>query len=92
MGIAPALFRQDEGRLRCTFLSVGHGSATVLELPSGQTMLYDAGQLGSPAIGTRSVSSPRKKACTRALEVIVSRPVTNVFAITILFLSRRTSV
>jgi len=57
VGFAPALFRQDEGRLRCTFLSVGHGSATVLELPSGKTMLYDAGQLGSPTVGTRSVAA-----------------------------------
>ena len=35
-------------RLRCTFLSVGHGSAAVLELPSGKTLLYDAGEFGVP--------------------------------------------
>jgi competence protein ComEC len=41
----------------CTFLSVGHGCATVLELPDGTTLLYDAGQLGSPTAAARSVSS-----------------------------------
>jgi competence protein ComEC len=41
----------------CTFLSVGHGCATVLELPDGTTLLYDAGQLGSPTAAARSVSA-----------------------------------
>lgn len=31
--------------LRCTFLSVGHGGATLVECPNGRTLLYDAGQL-----------------------------------------------
>ncbi|HEV3024838.1 MAG TPA: ComEC/Rec2 family competence protein, partial [Pirellulales bacterium] len=52
----PLLRSSDEGRLDCTFLSVGHGCAVVLELPDGQTLLYDAGRLGSPAAGARSVS------------------------------------
>jgi competence protein ComEC len=43
--------------LRVTFLAVGHGTCTVLELPSGQTILYDAGSLGSPAAVTKSISS-----------------------------------
>ncbi len=34
--------------LRCTNLAVGHGTAVVLELPDGRTLLYDAGRLGSP--------------------------------------------
>jgi len=46
-----------EPPLYCTILSVGHGSSIVLELPNGQTLLYDAGSLGSPITGTRSVSS-----------------------------------
>jgi len=36
--------RHREG-LRCTFLAVGHGCATVIELPNGQTFLFDAGSL-----------------------------------------------
>jgi len=42
--------------LECTFLSVGHGCAVVLELPDGGTLLYDAGQLGSPDAAARSIS------------------------------------
>jgi len=32
--------------LRCTFLSVGHGLATLIEFPNGETLLYDAGTIG----------------------------------------------
>ncbi len=56
VGFAAAEFRRHDARLDCTFLSMGHGCAVVLELPSGQTMLYDAGQLGSPIMGTRSIA------------------------------------
>ncbi len=57
IGFAPSTFRSDAGRLECTFFSVGHGCSVLLELPSGQTMLYDAGQFGSPEIGARSVAA-----------------------------------
>ncbi len=43
-------------RLECTFISVGHGCSVLLELPDGQTILYDAGQLGSPAAGARNIA------------------------------------
>jgi len=49
--------RTRDGELRATFLAVGHGTCAVLELPSGQTVLYDAGSLGSPEIAHRIVSS-----------------------------------
>jgi competence protein ComEC len=38
-------------------LSVDHGCAVVVELPDGKNMLYDAGRLGSPAGGARSVAA-----------------------------------
>jgi competence protein ComEC len=47
----------DRAELRCTFLSVGHGAAVVVELPGGQTLLYDCGRLGSPTSASRIVSS-----------------------------------
>lgn len=47
---------QREGRLRCTFLAVGHGCAVVLELPDGKTLLYDAGRLGSPSTAARTIA------------------------------------
>lgn len=36
----------DQDEFRCTFLSVGHGLATVIEYPDGQTLLYDTGNFG----------------------------------------------
>ena len=53
---AAANRRHDRRQLDCTFVSVGHGCAVLLEFPSGRTMLYDAGQLGLPAGGVRAIS------------------------------------
>lgn len=50
------LARRDVNHLECTFLSVGHGEAVVIELPGGRTLLYDAGRLGSPVLAARAVS------------------------------------
>lgn len=52
-----AAIGRNEDRLHCTFLAMGHGTCVVLELPGGQTMLYDAGSLGSPEGATRAVAS-----------------------------------
>ncbi|NQT15730.1 MAG: ComEC/Rec2 family competence protein [Planctomycetes bacterium] len=60
-------------RLECTFLSVGHGCAIVLELPSGHTVLYDAGQFASPEYGARSVAERLwSRGITHIDEVILS--------------------
>lgn len=57
VGFSLALLRpRDTDNLNCTFLSVGHGAAVVVELPGGQTLLYDAGRLGSPTRAGRAVS------------------------------------
>jgi competence protein ComEC len=56
VGLLAALARPRGEQLECTFLSVGHGTAVVVELPGGQTLLYDAGRLGSPAGAARIVS------------------------------------
>jgi len=48
---------ESERQLACTIVSVGHGNAVVLELPEGQTILYDAGRLGSPHAGVRAICS-----------------------------------
>lgn len=53
---AAAVDRPGEDQLRCTFLAVGHGTAVVIELPEGETLIYDAGRLGSPAGATRDVA------------------------------------
>jgi competence protein ComEC len=36
---------QPDGRLHCTILDIGHGSAAIVELPDGQVMLVDAGAM-----------------------------------------------
>ncbi len=46
--LSSGIDRAGDQPLRCTLLSVGHGLSVVLELPGGETLLYDAGQLGSP--------------------------------------------
>jgi competence protein ComEC len=56
VGFAAAQIKRPRGELRCAILSVGHGSAVVLELPSGRTMLYDAGELTSPAAAAKTVA------------------------------------
>jgi competence protein ComEC len=56
IGFAAPTLRDEGGRLECTFLSVGHGSSVVLALPSGATMLYDAGQFTSPYGGARAIA------------------------------------
>ncbi|MBU0719589.1 MAG: ComEC/Rec2 family competence protein [Planctomycetes bacterium] len=45
--------RADE--LRITALAVGAGTATVVELPDGQTVLYDAGSMSPPDVGRGTV-------------------------------------
>jgi competence protein ComEC len=40
-----------------TFLSVGHGCAAVVELPDGRVLLCDAGHMGSPDAGGRTIAS-----------------------------------
>jgi competence protein ComEC len=50
-------FATDGPRLECTFLAVGHGGCTVLELPDGRVMLYDAGRMGMPGRAVRAISA-----------------------------------
>jgi competence protein ComEC len=75
LGLAVSYARHDSNRLHCTFLSVGHGSAAVLELPSGKTLLYDAGQLGSPDHAARIISGFLwSRGINRIDAVVVSHP------------------
>jgi competence protein ComEC len=58
VGLGVASWSHDSGdELRCSMLAVGHGTCVVLEFPSGETMLYDAGSLGSPESAANTVSS-----------------------------------
>ncbi|MGQ9576201.1 MAG: ComEC/Rec2 family competence protein [Thermoguttaceae bacterium] len=55
-GMAPALVRSGPLRFNATFLAVDHGCAVVLRLPSGATVLYDAGCFKSPESGTHLIA------------------------------------
>jgi competence protein ComEC len=58
VGIVPALVRNyQRDALECSFVSVGHGACVLLEAPNGETLLYDAGSLGSPEFATQTISS-----------------------------------
>lgn len=57
VGFVVPVLRQRPGELECTVLSVGHGSAAVMELPDGRTLLYDAGQISSPDAATQTIAS-----------------------------------
>jgi competence protein ComEC len=50
LGLLAGTTRFASSELRMTFLSVGHGSCTVLETPDGRTLLYDAGSLKGPGV------------------------------------------
>lgn len=54
---SPRIWPQD-GSLRVTFLDVGQGDATVIELPEGETILIDAGARHETLDMGRSVVSP----------------------------------
>jgi competence protein ComEC len=56
-GFVAPLTRPNPHQLECTFLNVGHGLAAVVELPSGQTLLYDAGQQGGGKTAARSIAN-----------------------------------
>ena len=75
LGFTASFTRHDSNRLHCTFLSVGHGSAVVLELPSGKTLLYDAGQFGSPTRAARIITGFLwSRGITRIDAVVISHP------------------
>jgi competence protein ComEC len=56
---------------RLTFISVGHGLATLIELPQGQTILYDSGRLGQPEPVARVVSNALLSRGKTRLDAIV---------------------
>ncbi len=56
VGLFVAANKPTDDRLHCTFLAMGHGTCVVLELPGDQTILYDAGSLGSPNGASRTIA------------------------------------
>lgn len=61
--------------LRCSFIAVGHGSATLLESPDGGVVLVDAGALGSPERVTDLVARTLwSRGITRLDAVLLTHP------------------
>ena len=73
----PVLLRSltEPPALRCTFIAVGHGAATLIETPSGAKILCDAGALGVPEHVTDTiVRTLWARGITRLDAVILSHP------------------
>lgn len=61
--------------LRCTFLSVGHGSAILVEFPNGKTLLYDAGALDDGERAFRVIRTELwRRGITRLDAIALSHP------------------
>jgi competence protein ComEC len=58
IGLVPPLVREvSRGELAVSFAAVGHGTCVLIETPTGETLLYDAGSLGSPEYATQRIAS-----------------------------------
>lgn len=60
-----------KGELRCSFISVSHGLSILLQLPNGETILYDAGQFAPAAYPSRTISEFLWNSGVRRLDAIV---------------------
>ena len=69
--IANQIARRGENPLVCTFIDVGHGSSVLLQFPSGQNMLYDAGSFGAAEYGARSVAGVLWSERIKRLDAVV---------------------
>jgi competence protein ComEC len=56
LGVLMQVMPHRPGELRCTFVAVGHGGCTVLELPDGHVAVYDAGTMGSSDVTRRHIA------------------------------------
>jgi competence protein ComEC len=69
--LAAPLLPRPQGPLRCTFLSVGHGLAAVIELPTGETLLYDAGAIGDGLRAERAVENYLWSRGKRSVDAVI---------------------
>ena len=70
-GLSLPLWPHRADELRCTFLSVGHGLAVVVELPGGRTLVYDAGQMQDGARAMQTVQGALWQRGVRSVDALV---------------------
>ncbi|MBN1590322.1 MAG: ComEC/Rec2 family competence protein, partial [Pirellulales bacterium] len=71
VGFLSACWSNESDQLDCTFLAVGHGSAVVLQLPNGGTVICDAGSLGSPHGAGQSIAACLWRKGTMHIDAVV---------------------
>lgn len=71
VGLLLPWWPREQSRLRCTFLSVGHGLAVLLELPGGETVLYDGGTLGDGRRAERAIAGLLWQRGYRRLDAVI---------------------
>lgn len=75
VGLAATAWPSSPPGLRCTFLSVGHGSAILVEFPNGKALLYDAGALDDAERAFRVVRAELwRRGLTRLDAIVLSHP------------------
>ena len=80
LGLALGLRTPARSELSCTFLSVGHGCAVLVETPDGRTLLYDAGMINSEERATRTVESALwHRGLSQIDAILISHPDTDHF-------------
>jgi competence protein ComEC len=66
-----ALLPAERQSLHCTVLDVGHGCCVVLQLPGGDTLLYDAGMLAGEKRGGQIIQSALWELGVRRIDGII---------------------
>lgn len=71
LGATLALRSETVEGLRCTFLSVGHGCAVLVETPGGRVLAYDVGCKSAPDFAKRVMSHAVWKRHRRTIDALV---------------------
>jgi competence protein ComEC len=70
LGFAVPALRPGSDQLECQILSVGNGSAAVLRVPGGKTVLVDAGHIAGPRVGARQIAPALWSAGIRRIDAV----------------------
>ncbi len=70
-GASLALRPDQPNGLRCTFLSVGHGCAVLIETPQGRVLAYDVGCISAADFAKRVVSQALWERHRRSIDTLI---------------------